>query len=247
MKNTASNKKFNQDVSLFVRAQQGDENACETILRQNERLVFSILSRYSFLGAAKEDLLQVAYMGMVKAIKRFDLSYGLQFSTYAVSVITGEIKTYFRNDGFVKVSRKLKGIYYKASLLRERSKKENGRDLSLDELAKQLDCDRYTVLCAFEACQPPCYLGQKLSNDEETCVGDVLEDKNFSFDAQIDKIVLSSILSSLDAQSRRIITFRYLLGKTQTQTAELLGISQVQVCRKEKKILEHIRQTFSPQ
>lgn len=247
MKNASSKPQYNTDPELFLQARKGDKKALEKIVAENERLLQSVLSRYTSCSTPKEDLAQIAYIGLIKAIKRFEPEYGLQFSTYAVSVITGELKSFFRSDGFVKASRHLKNIYYKAKLLRETSQKDTGRDLSLEDLAEKLHCDKYEVLSAFEACSPPVYLNQKLSENEELSLEDVLQDQSFSLEEHIDKLVLSSILSSLEALPRKIITLRYLLGKTQTQTAALLGMSQVQVCRKEKKILLELKKLHLPQ
>jgi len=227
--------------SLIQEAQEGNRDAMDSIIRDNGGLVRSIVTRFLGRGYDAEDLCQIGMIGLVKAVRRFDTSYDVKFSTYAVPLITGEIKRFLRDDGLIKVSRRYKEISLSARLETERYMKVNGREPTVGELADILSIDVYTLTEAMESAREcesiyrtvseegrgEMYLIDKLSGDETLTV--------------TDRISLNFAVSALDKRQRQIIAYRYFMDETQTTVAKRLGISQVQVSRIEKKALCALR------
>ncbi len=227
--------------SLIQEAQEGNRDAMDSIIRDNGGLVRSIVTRFLGRGYDAEDLCQIGMIGLVKAVRRFDTSYDVKFSTYAVPLITGEIKRFLRDDGLIKVSRRYKEISLSARLETERYMKVNGREPTVGELADILSIDVYTLTEAMESAREcesiyrtvseegrgEMYLIDKLSGEETLTV--------------TDRISLNFAVSALDKRQRQIIAYRYFMDETQTTVAKRLGISQVQVSRIEKKALCALR------
>ena len=228
--------------SLIKEAQNGSREAMDSIIRDNGGLVRSIVTRFLGRGYDAEDLCQIGMIGLVKAVRRFDTSYDVKFSTYAVPLITGEIKRFLRDDGLIKVSRRYKEIALKARLETESYIKESGREPTIGELADALEVDVYTLTEAMESvreCESiyrtvaeegrgEMYLIDKLSGEESLTV--------------TDRISLNFAVAALDKHQRQIIAYRYFMDETQTTVAKRLGISQVQVSRIEKKALCALRE-----
>ena len=231
-------------LALIERAHQGDKEARDLIFQENIGLVWSIVKRFQNRGVDLEDLFQIGSIGLLKAVDKFDTSYEVKFSTYAVPMISGEIKRLLRDDGMIKVSRSLKETCYKAYLAREKLEKKMGRDPQIQEMAKEIGIPEEELIQALdssaeiESLQKTIYRGE--GND--ICLLDKLEEKRDRQEESLNRILLEEILGSLSPQERQLIYMRYFQERTQTEIAGELGISQVQVSRMEKKILKRLRE-----
>ena len=253
---------FNDAASkeLLMRAGAGDEGALDQLVEKNIGLVWSVVKRFLNRGAESEDLFQIGSIGLVKAIRNFDTSYDVCFSTYAVPMIAGEIKRFLRDDGPIKVSRSIKELYVKAKSTMEIMHRELGRDPTVSEVAARLQVEPEELAVAMDSGQlpeslysivnenssAPVYLIDRIANTSEGAehVGGSLKEE-LSYDTVIDQITIQSVIQSLDPEEQRIITLRYFNDMTQSRIAELMGISQVQVSRLEKKILNKMREKLS--
>jgi len=232
-------------LSLIIKAKAGDRQAQATLVEKNVGLVWSIVKRFQNRGYEIDDLYQIGSIGLIKAINKFDASYDVKFSTYAVPMIIGEIKRFIRDDGIIKVSRSLKEIASKARITKEIISKELGREPSVNEIAERMNVSTEELVLALEAgCSPESLYNTVGEGDNSPIllIDRINADNNSSEVDLIDKIAIRQILDSLDARERQIIILRYFKEKTQVQIAKLLGISQVQVSRIEKKILKDIKQ-----
>ncbi len=212
----------------------------EELLLKNMGLVHSIASRFPYSGVEYEDLVQIGSIGLLKAIRNFDASKGFAFSTYAVPVITGEIKRFLRDDGAIKVSRAVRSNFIKIRACTEKLRNERGRDPTVCELAEKTGLTLEEVVEALDSAARPASLDEALSSDGDNTLADTVSGGDFSSD--LEKIALRQGIGKLCAEDRRLITLRYFCSKTQQQTAEILGMSQVQVSRREKKILEKLKE-----
>lgn len=230
-------------LALLRKAHEGDKAARDTLVEENMGLVWSIVRRFSGRGVENEDLFQIGSIGLLKAIDKFDPGYEVQFSTYAVPMITGEIRRFLRDDGMVKVSRPLRELSWKAYAARERLERELGADPSLAMIAKELEVTMEELVMAMdsgaevESLQKTIYQG----DGNDISLEDRLEEKSCAQEKLLDRILLEETLEKLEARERQIIYLRYFEDKTQTEIARELGISQVQVSRMEKKILRIMR------
>ena len=230
-------------LALIARAHQGDKEARDTIFEENIGLIWSIVKRFQNRGVELEDLFQIGSIGLLKAVDKFDLSYDVKFSTYAVPMISGEIKRFLRDDGMIKVSRSLKEVCYKAYLAREKLEKELGRDPQIAEMAGEIGIPQEELMMALdsnveiESLQKTIYQGE--GNDIRLI--DKLEEKKNRQEESLNRILLEEILGQLTVSERRLIYMRYFQERTQTEIARELGVSQVQVSRMEKKILKRLR------
>lgn len=231
-------------LTLIINAKAGDKQAQATLVEKNIGLVWSIVKRFQNRGYEVDDLYQIGSIGLIKAISKFDASYDVKFSTYAVPMIIGEIKRFIRDDGIIKVSRSLKEIASKARITKEIISKELGREPSVNEIAERINVSPEELVLALEAGCTPESLYSTVGEGDNTpilLIDRINADNNSSEVDLIDKIAIRQILDSLDARERQIIILRYFKEKTQVQIAKLLGISQVQVSRIEKKILKDIK------
>lgn len=245
---------------LIARSQAGESEAREVLIENNLGLVRHIVRRFSGRGYDLEDLFQIGAIGLIKAIDKFDLSLGLKFSTYAVPMITGEIKRFIRDDGPVKVSRTIKENGMKVKLARQRLQAEKGREPTLQEIADQTGLSVEDVVLAMEASVEvesiyaavyqddgsEVYLVDKVVRGRSGAVGSSAAGGCSSEDTEKEKllnhILLKQLLDSLRPQDRELIQMRYFQNKTQMEVAAVLGVSQVQVSRLEKKILLCLRE-----
>lgn len=231
-------------IALIQKSHEGDETARAQLVEENAGLVWCIVKRFCHRGAETEDLFQIGNIGLLKAIDKFDLSYDVKFSTYAVPMISGEIKRFLRDDGMIKVSRSLKELSYKAYLCQERLCDQWGREPTVEELAKELDVSREDLIMALDAgvdvesLHKPIY--QK--DGQEIWLMDKLPEKEQQEEKLLNHMVLRELLTSLNKEERRLIYLRYFADHTQSQVGEELGISQVQVSRLEKRILKTLRE-----
>ena len=225
------------------RAQNGDASAESFLVENNIGLVRSVVKRFLNRGCEYDDLMQIGSIGLLKAIKKFDLTFNVRFSTYAIPMIMGEIKRFLRDDGIIKVSRNLKEIANKAHVLRETMEKDHGREPTIAEMASELDISKEELVMALDAVHSTQSLYETIHHDGGSPILlidkiECIEDENIEI---VDKIALKEVLANLEPKERQIIMLRYFKDKTQCQVAEVLGMSQVQVSRIEKKILIKIR------
>ncbi len=234
-----------ETFELIQMAHQGDKKARDTLVQQNMGLVYHVAKRFLHRRVEKEDLYQIGAVGLMKAIDRFDLTQQVKFSTYAVPVIMGEIRRFLRDDGVIKVSRSLKENACKIQYLVEESRKKTGQDLTIHQICSSLDMTMEEVVMALEmektvevdSIYRPVYAGE----GKEVTLGEQIQCKKDEIGDKEDEIFLYTLLEGLKEDEKKIIDYRYFKEKTQCETAKALGISQVQVSRLEKKILEKLR------
>ena len=231
-------------IALIQKSHQGDEEAKAQIVEENTGLIWCVVKRFYNRGAEAEDLFQIGSIGLLKAIDKFDLSYDVKFSTYAVPMISGEIKRFLRDDGMIKVIRSLKEMAYKAHCCREKLQGENGDEPSLGEIAKTMQVDKEELVLALEAGAEIESLHKTIyqKDGHEIQLLDKLEEKEEREEAVLNRMLLSQLLEQLRPEERQLIYLRYFANKTQTEVGKILGISQVQVSRMEKRILEEMRE-----
>lgn len=230
-------------IALIQKSHAGDKEAREQLVEENVGLIWCVVKRFYGRGTEPEDLFQIGSIGLLKAIDKFDISYDVKFSTYAVPMISGEIKRFLRDDGMIKVSRSLKELAYKSLQARERLSAELGREPTLEEISEDLGVDKEELVQAMEAGGEVESLYRPIHQKEgsEIRLLDKIEEKERREDKILDLMVLKQLLETLDAQERQLIYLRYFADKTQTDVGKMMGISQVQVSRMEKKILNNLR------
>lgn len=228
-------------LDLLVKVRSGDEQAKEQVVKDNLGLVWSIVHRFKNSYYDKEDLFQIGCIGLMKAINHFDPSYDVQFSTYAVPIIMGEIKRYFRDDGTIKVSRSLKELNIKVTKAKESLQNENGQEPTVEQVAKYLDVDVQDVVEAIDSSYYPTSLNEPIYEKDGSTIS--MEDRIIDKRDQMwfEKIALEMEMEKLDEKEKMIIYMRYQLDYNQEAIAKRLGISQVQVSRLEKKIVTKLR------
>lgn len=230
------------NAALITRIRQGDKEAKETMVKENMGLVYSVVKRFAGRGLEKEDLTQIGAIGLLKAINKFDESFDVQFSTYAVPMIMGEIKRFMRDDGIIKVSRSLKEAALKGRRAAEILKARLGREPSIGEIAKECGIEAEVLAEAFEASAQPNSIYESVysGGEKEILLMDTLSDGNGEEDI-INKVLVDELLKELSARERQILVLRYFKGKTQSETAKVIGVSQVQISRIEKKVIERLK------
>ncbi|MFS8651731.1 MAG: RNA polymerase sporulation sigma factor SigF [Caldibacillus sp.] len=231
---------------LIKRSQDGNQEARDLIVEKNMRLVWSVVQRFLNRGYDPEDLFQIGCIGLLKSVDKFDLSYDVKFSTYAVPMIIGEIQRFIRDDGTVKVSRSLKEIGNKIRRAKDELTKEYGRSPTIQELSDYLQIPQEELLLAQEAVLTPTSIHETVyENDgDPITLMDQISDQDQ--DNWFEKIALKDAIANLDERERLIVYLRYYKDQTQSEVANRLGISQVQVSRLEKKILKQIRKLLTP-
>ena len=234
-------------IALIKRSHDGDKEAREQLVEENVGLVWCVVKRFYGRGTEAEDLFQIGSIGLLKAIDKFDLSYDVKFSTYAVPMISGEIKRFLRDDGMIKVSRSLKELAYKSVQAREKLTDRLGREPTLEELAKETGVDKEEIVQAMEAGGEVESLYRPIHQKEgsEIRLLDRIEERERREDKILDTMVLKQLLETLDAKERQLIYLRYFADRTQSDVGKIMGISQVQVSRMEKRIIEELRRKGS--
>lgn len=230
-------------LELIEKAQAGDEEVRDILVKENMGLVWSLVKRFANRGYDMEDLFQIGSIGLLKSIDKFDLSYNVKFSTYAVPMIVGEIKRFLRDDGMIKVSRTLKEVAYKARILKEEMIRELDREPTICELAAGLDLDVEEVVAALESNAEIESLNAVIhqGDGKPITLSDKIDQMPSEQTSIIDKIVISEMIQSLLPLEKDIIILRYFEDRTQTEIAKILDISQVQVSRIEKRILKKMK------
>ena len=231
---------------LIERSHHGDKKAREQLVEENMGLVWSIVKRFSGRGTDMEDLFQIGAIGVVKAVDRFDLSFGVRFSTYAVPMITGEIKRFLRDDGMIKVSRSIKEMAMRVKTVRESLCFSMGREPTLEEIAAAVGASKEEVAASIEAGAEVESLYKTINQNDENglCLLDKIVDQDERQEKLLNHMVLEKLIGQLGEKEKEIIVRRYYHNQTQTQVANALDISQVQVSRLEKKILKQMREQF---
>ena len=224
-------------ISLIKKAQAGDKKAYEIILEKNKGLIWNIVNKFNNRNTDKDDLFQLGSIGLIKCIKNFDLTYDVKFSTYAVPMIYGEIRRFLRDDGIIKVSTTLKEISTKANRERENYIKNYNIEPDIKTLAKIVNVSVEELVSALDSSK----IVESIDNEDNTennfSIKDKLPSNINESELIINKIDLNTTMNKLSIEDRKVIQLRYFQDKTQTQVAKIMGISQVQVSRMEKKIL----------
>lgn len=232
------------NAELLERAAKGDEKSRENLILQNMGLVHSVVRRFIGRGYDTEDLIQVGCIGLIQAVEKFNSDYGVQFSTYAVPVIIGEIKRFIRDDGIIKVSRSLKDIAAKANRIKEQEQKKTGREPTITEIAEELGITSAELSTAIDAQRMPQSIYATI-DDEGGALVDKIESRTDDLGEMLNRVLLEDIIERLCDRDKQIVYLRYYKQKTQAQIAKMLGISQVQVSRIEKKILLYMREKIT--
>lgn len=231
---------------LMKKIKDGDEKAREEFIRGNLRLVLSIIKRFYGKGENLDDLFQVGCIGLIKAIDNFDINQNVQFSTYAVPMIIGEIRRYLRDNNAIRVSRSMRDLAYKALGIKERIYKEQQRDASVEEIANELGIEKEEVIISLDAIQEPISLQEPAysENTENIYIIDQVKDKKNTDELWTQNLTIAESMKKLNEKERMIINKRFFEGRTQMEVAEEIGISQAQVSRLERTAINHIRRIY---
>ncbi len=232
---------YENKVEDILKAQSGNKEIMTKLVTKNSNLIWSIVTRFKDRGYEIEDLYQIGCIGFIKSIKRFDTNYEVKLSTYAVPYILGEIKRFIRDDGPVKVSRSIKELSYKIKLIQNEYITKKGRDIQIEELAKLLKVSKEDIVIAMDSNNTVESIDRKVNDSDDLTIMDKLKSNVDQEKDIVNKITIKTLIEGLDEKSKKIIMLRYYRGKTQSQVAELLGVTQVQVSRLEKKILSSMK------
>ena len=230
-------------LALIMKSQQGDKEARDTVFKENAGLVYSMAKRFAGRSVEMEDIVQIGSIGLLKAIDRFDISYDVKFSTYAVPMILGEVRRYLRDNNSIRVSRSLRDTAYKALSARELLTKKILREPTIMEIADEVGISKEEITYAMDAIQSPVSLYEPVYTDggDPLCVMDQISDKKNREENWVEQLSLSEAMKRLPVRERRIIDMRFFEGKTQTEVAGEVGISQAQVSRLEKNALKAMK------
>ena len=238
--------KSDEMTELLRRSHAGDECARETLIQGNLRLVLSVIQRFASRGENADDLFQVGCVGLIKAIDNFDVSQNVRFSTYGVPMIIGEIRRYLRDNSAIRVSRSMRDTAYRVLQAREKLQRENQREPTVEQIAKELDLPREEVVFAMDAVVDPVSLFDPVYSDggDTVCVMDQVRDTRNTDESWLDRIALREAVDKLSPREQRILAMRFYDGKTQMEVSGEIGISQAQVSRLEKNAISTIRRNF---
>ncbi len=233
--------KHEESLRLIQAAQNGDEEAKETLIVRNTALVKSIVKKFLNRGVEFDDLMQIGCLGLVKAVLGYDPEYQVRFSTYAVPMIAGEIKRFLRDDGIIKVSRSLREKSFEIFSMKEKLKDKLKREPTIEELAEKLDMSAEDIVFAIEAVRSPVSIYEPAFDDEnsKTMLIDTMSEDNSN--EMIDRILLKELIQKLEPKERQLVMLRFYSDKTQMEIAEILGVSQVQVSRLITKIINKLK------
>lgn len=235
--------KEDEKRELLLKVKNGDIVARDELINGNLRLVLSIIQRFSSRSDNMDDLFQVGCIGLIKAIDNFNVDLEVKFSTYAVPMIIGEVRRYLRDNNSIRVSRSMRDLAYKALQAREELTNENLTEPTIEAISQRINEKKEDVILALEAITEPISLYEPVYNDsgDSLYVLDQIKDSSADDEIWIDSIAIKEAIKHLDEREKRIIDMRFYVGKTQSEVAEEIGISQAQVSRLEKSALERIK------
>lgn len=236
---------YENQVSDIVEAQNGDKAAMEKLINVNNGLIWSIVKRFKDRGYETEDLYQIAVIGFIKSIKKFDTSFEVKLSTYAVPYILGELKRYTQTEGPIKISRTIKELQYKISEI-EKEYLKRGKEISVEELVKETGVSKEEIIIALEskATVNSIYESETKDDDGVNLIEKISDGKDEEM-LITNKIVVSELIDGLDEKDKQIILLRYFRGKTQTEVGKIMGINQVQISRIERKVLDLMKRKLN--
>ena len=231
---------------LLEKIKNGDTEAREKFIQGNLRLVLSVVQRFSGRNESADDLFQIGCIGLIKSIDNFDISLNVQFSTYAVPMIIGEIRRYLRDNNIVRVSRSVRDLAYKTIQVRERLTKETGKEPGIEEIAKELETTPEDIAFSLDAIQDPVSLQEPVYNDgaDSIYIMDQVKDVKNTDELWAENITIAEAMKKLNEREKNIITRRIFDGKTQMEVAQEIGISQAQVSRLEKNAIDRIKRMY---
>ena len=231
---------------LLKKIKNGDNEARQRFINGNLKLVLSVIKRFRCKNENADDLFQVGCIGLIKALDNFDLAQNVQFSTYAVPMIIGEIRRYLRDNNMVRVSRSVRDLAYKVIQYKEKNLKETQKEPSIDEIAKALEVEKEEIVFSLDAIQSPVSLQEPVYNDgtDSIYVMDQISDSKNTEEGWAENLSLAEAMKTLNPREKMIVTKRFFDGRTQMEVAEEIGISQAQVSRLEKSAIERIRKTY---
>lgn len=234
---------YENSIQDIIDAQNGNQQKMTKLIEENNGLIWSIVKRFKDRGYELEDLYQIGSIGFIKSIKRFDTSFEVKLSTYAVPYILGEIKRFIRDDGSVKVSRSIKELAIKIRDIQARYLKEKGEEISIMQIAKELKISKEEVAIALDSLRPVASIYEEKYSDDEGGITffDKLSSQTDEQEILTNKIVIKEMIENLEQRDKELILLRYYKNKTQTEVSKILGVSQVQVSRIEKRILNSMK------
>ncbi len=237
---------MNEIFDLINKAQNGDKTATAKIVEDNQGLVWSVVKKFAGRGLEFDDLYQIGVIGLIKCIEKFDTSFEVKFSTYAVPMIMGEIRRFLRDDGMIKISRPIKELAIKIKYAKDEFIRIQGVQPTINELAKILDVDNEDIVLALDVTRDVESLYQSANKSDGSTIYllDKVASKNNDEEKIIDNLALNQVIEKLPNKEKQIIKLRYFEDKTQCEVAKIIGVSQVQVSRIEKKVLLTMRNSF---
>ena len=242
MNNVENEEDFNNDLRDIIKAQNGNEDIMEQLIEKNKGLIWSIIRRFKDRGVERDDLYQIGVLGFIKSIKKFDTTFDVKLSTYAVPYIMGEVKRHIRDDGPIKISRSIKDLGKKAMEIQREHLRKTGQDISIVEVAKKLRVSKEEIAFALDSFNPVESIYNSTTDQED---GPTLIDTiSSNIDEQseiVNKLSLEQLIENLNGEEKQIIMLRYYKGRTQSEVAKILKTSQVQISRIEKRILEKMK------
>ena len=232
---------------LFIKIKKGDNNARKAFVNGNLRLVLSVIQRFRGRGESADDLFQVGCVGLIKAIDNFDLTQGVQFSTYAVPMIIGEVRRYLRDNNSIRVSRSTRDLAYKIIQYKEKYNKEHGKEPKIEEIAKELEIKKEEVAFSLDDIQDPISLQEPIYNDgkDNIYIMDQVKDKKNTDESWAENMTIMQAMKRLNEKEKEIVIKRFFDGRTQMEVATEIGISQAQVSRLEKSAIDHIKRWYN--
>lgn len=239
------NSLYENKVEDIVRAQEGDKSAMEKLITDNNGLIWSVVKRFKDRGYEVDDLYQIAVMGFIRAIKKFDTSFDVKLSTYAVPYILGEVRRYTQTEGPIKISRSIKELLCKIADVQNEYLR-NGKEATIEQIAKEVGVTREEVVIALESKVPVNSIYENESSDDDGI--SILDRISTGVDEQsviTNKIAISDLINNLNEKEKQVILLRYYRGKTQTEIAEMMNINQVQVSRIERKVLDFMKRKLT--
>ncbi len=233
---------YNDNLKFIKLAQENDETAMETLIKNNSGLIWNIVRRFIGRGYEADDLYQIGSIGLIKAIKRFDINLDVQLSTYAVPYIMGEIKRFIRDDGIIKVSRQTKELAFKIKQIQNEYMNKMGEEISIAKISEILKVDKEEIAAAIESNNTVESLYCVEGNDaDERMLIEKIKDEKDDYKNLVDKITINELIENLEEKEKKVVILRFYKEQTQSQVGKVLGITQVQVSRIEKKVLEKMR------